>query len=163
MYGDPATSHTGTLVRPFNLPSLEMVEDEQIWKIEYDSLREESKDLITESPDARDVIRRVLRTPNDIGGLTSCTPTKVGESDAWTQIVISAKDDRAKLCEILRRRRRFSALYSVYSLSLNELKAVLLKCVCETKTCWNLVMSPDWAQHQDNQSYFTAGCPPAVK
>lgn len=62
MFDDPVTSRTGTLVRPFNLPNFKMAEYEEIWKTEYESLREESREFITESPDAMDVIRRVLRT-----------------------------------------------------------------------------------------------------
>jgi len=62
VFGDPVKSRTGTLVRPFNLPNFKMAEYEEIWKTEYESLREESRDFITESPDARDVMWRVLRT-----------------------------------------------------------------------------------------------------
>jgi len=62
LFSDRVTSRTGTLVRPFNVPNLKMTEYEEKWKTKYESLCRESRDLITESPDARDVIRCVLRT-----------------------------------------------------------------------------------------------------
>lgn len=74
MYGDPVTSHTRALFRPFNqtkqnLLKLKMAEYDEILKTEYESLRKDSTDLITKSLDARDVIRRVLRTRSDIVSL----------------------------------------------------------------------------------------------
>jgi hypothetical protein len=54
------------------------------------SLQTESKDLITESPDAKDVIQHGLNTISDI-------VTKVGPGEEWTGIVVAAQEDRAKL------------------------------------------------------------------
>jgi hypothetical protein len=71
VYGDPVTSQTGTLVRPFNLTKLTMPEYEEVWKTDYESLWEDSRDLITESPDARDVIQHVQRTLRDIASLAT--------------------------------------------------------------------------------------------
>lgn len=62
MNGGSVTSQTGTLVRPFNLPNLKMAEYEEIWKTEYKSLRVESRDSITISLNARDVIQRAENT-----------------------------------------------------------------------------------------------------
>jgi len=39
-----------------------MAEYEDYWKSEYESLWSESKDLIAESPEAKEVIQRVLKT-----------------------------------------------------------------------------------------------------
>jgi len=79
-----------------------MAKYEEYWKNEYESLLSESKDLIIEAPEAKDVIQRVLKTLSDIVNLASCTSTKVGQSEEWTRIVNTAQEDRAKLCEILR-------------------------------------------------------------
>jgi hypothetical protein len=54
VYGGPVTSHTGTLVRSFNLPNLKLAE--------YKSLREQSRDPIEISPNARGVIQRAENT-----------------------------------------------------------------------------------------------------
>ena len=90
-----------------------------------ESLRTESKDLIAESPDAKDVIQCVLKTIGDIVSLASCTPPKVGQGEVWTRTVDAAQEDRAKLCPILRGKPLFSALYGVYFLTLGNLKSVL--------------------------------------
>jgi len=39
-----------------------MAKYEEYWKNEYESLLSESKDLIIEAPEAKDVIQRVLNT-----------------------------------------------------------------------------------------------------
>jgi len=91
-----------------------MAEYEEYWKNEYESLQTESKDLITESPEAKDVIQRVLKALDGIIILGCCTPTKVGQSEEWSRIVNTAQEDRVKLCEILWGKWRFSTLYGVY-------------------------------------------------
>jgi hypothetical protein len=78
-----------------------MAEYEEYWKNEYESLQTESKDLITESPEAKDVIQRVLKALNGIISQAFCTPTKLGQSEEWSRIVNTAQEDRAKLREIL--------------------------------------------------------------
>ena len=109
-----------------------MAEYEEFWKNEYESLGCESKDLIKESPEAKDVIQRVLKTLSDIVSLASCTPKEVGHSDEWAQIADTAQEDRANLCQILKGKRLFSALYGVYCLTLANLKAVLQNSVGRT-------------------------------
>jgi hypothetical protein len=109
-----------------------MAEYEEFWKNEYESLRCESKDLITESPEARDVIQRVMKTLSDIVSLASCTPKKVGHSNEWAQIANTAQEDRANLCQTLKGKRLFSALYGVYCLTLANLKAVIQNSVGRT-------------------------------
>jgi len=112
-----------------------MAEYEEYWKNEFESLRSESKDLIVKSPDAKDVIERVLKTLSDIVSLASCTPVKVGQGEDWSRIVETAQEDRKNLCAILRGKRLFSALYGVYCLTLANLKAVLQNSVGrETET-----------------------------
>jgi hypothetical protein len=75
---------------------------------------------------------------------------KMGESSEWTSIVSSAEENRANFCKILQGKLLFSALYGIYTLTLNELKAVLKvkaqtgKCGAVTKT------SLESAAHDDN-------------
>jgi hypothetical protein len=150
VYIDPATSHTGTLVRPFNQTSL---------TLKWQSTMKYGKSSTSPYVKNLEISLQNLRLPgmqygvyweHSFVSLASCTPTKVSKSDAWTRIVNSAQDDRAKLCEILRGKILVGSLYGVCSLTLNELKAVLQKCVCQTVTYWNLVMSPEGARHQDS-------------
>ena len=104
-----------------------MAEYEVYWKNEYEYLWNESKNLIAESPEAKDVIQRVLKTLSDIVKIASCIPTKGGQSEEWFRIVNTAQKDRTKICEILRGKRLFSALFGVYCLTLATLKAVFQK------------------------------------
>ena len=50
---------------------------------------------MAESPEAQDVIQRVLKTLSNIIRLASCTPTKIGQSEEWSTIVNTAQEDRA--------------------------------------------------------------------
>jgi hypothetical protein len=95
-----------------------MADYEEFWTNEYEALRCESKDIVTKSPEAGDVIQRVLKTLSDIVSLASCTPKKVGHGEEWAQIADAAQEDRANLCKILKGKRLFSALYGVYCLTL---------------------------------------------
>jgi hypothetical protein len=67
----------------------------------------------------------VYKVLSDIEILAKCTPVKMGESSEWTSIVISAEENRANFCKILEGKPLFSALYVIYTLTLNKLKAVL--------------------------------------
>jgi len=114
-------------------PSLtEKTEYEEYWINECESLRSESKSLIVEAPEAKDVIQRVLKTLSEIVCLASCTPAKVRQSAEWTQIVATAQEDRKKVCAVVRGKRLFSAFYGVYCLALVNLKAVLQNSVGRT-------------------------------
>jgi hypothetical protein len=74
-----------------------MAEYEDCWKNEYDSLWTESKDLIAESPEAKDVIQCVLKALSDIVSLAFCMPTKIGQSEEWSKIVDTAQEDSETL------------------------------------------------------------------
>jgi hypothetical protein len=67
----------------------------------------------------------VYKVLSDIEILAKCTPAKVGESSEWTSILSSAEENRANVCKILEGKPLFSALYGIYTVTLNELKAVL--------------------------------------
>jgi len=68
---------TGTLVRPSNILNNK---NSRIYRIlEYECLRTDSKDVIAESPDAKDIIQCVLKTITDIVSLVSCTPTNLSK------------------------------------------------------------------------------------
>jgi hypothetical protein len=57
--------------------------------------------------------------------LARYTPTKVGESSEWTTSVKSAEENRANVCKIPDMKSLFSTLYNMYTVTLNELKAIL--------------------------------------
>jgi hypothetical protein len=62
---------------------------------------------------------------SDIEILAKCTPDKVGESSEWTTILSSAEESRANFCKIVEGKPLFSAPYGIYTLILNELKAII--------------------------------------
>jgi hypothetical protein len=61
---------------------------------------------------------------NEIETLVTCTPAKVGESPEWISIVNSAEENRANFYKGLDGKPLFSALYGMYTVTLNELEAV---------------------------------------
>jgi hypothetical protein len=69
-------------------------------------------------------MQQVHRELSDIQNLDRCTPAKVGESYEWTSIVNSA-ENRANICKGLDGKPLFSAIYNMYTVTLNELKAIL--------------------------------------
>jgi hypothetical protein len=75
-------------------------------------------------PEAGTMVQQVHKVLSDIEILTGCTPTKVGESSEWTTIVNSAEENRANFCKSLDWTLQFNALYSMYTVTLIQLKAV---------------------------------------
>jgi hypothetical protein len=61
----------------------------------------------------------------DIEHLAGHSPAKVGESSEWTTIVNNSEENRANFCKILEEKPLYSALYGMYTFTLNELKAVV--------------------------------------
>jgi hypothetical protein len=61
---------------------------------------------------------------NDTEILAGCTLAKVGESCEWNSIVNSV-ENRANFCKGVDGKALFSVLYFMYTLSLNELNAIL--------------------------------------
>jgi hypothetical protein len=98
---------------------------EQFWLHEYNSLQSEYKDIINKYPDADKVLREVYKVLGDIVSLAGCTPSNIGTCSEWSRTVDSAKESRIGLCNCLKGKRIFSALYGTYSVTLSDLKRVL--------------------------------------
>jgi hypothetical protein len=62
---------------------------------------------------------------SDIEILAECTLAKVGESSEWTTIMNSGEENRANFCRALDGKPLFSALYGIYTVTMNELKAIM--------------------------------------
>jgi hypothetical protein len=71
------------------------------------------------------VIQQVCKVLSDIEIFAKCTRAKVGESSEWTTIVNNAEENKANFCKILKGKPLFSAPYGIYTLTLNELMAIL--------------------------------------
>jgi hypothetical protein len=70
------------------------------------------------------VVQHVHIAFSDIKNLARYTLAKVGENSEWTSIVNSAKENTANFCKGLDGKPLFSALYSMNTVTLNELKAL---------------------------------------
>jgi hypothetical protein len=60
----------------------------------------------------------------DIEDLAGFTPASVGQNEEWAAIINSADEIRKNYCKYLIGKTLFSALYWIYTVALNELKAV---------------------------------------
>jgi hypothetical protein len=113
------------------------------------SLKSQYHDITNKYPEAASVVQQVYIVLSDNEILAKCTQAKVGEGSEWTSIVSSAEKNRANFCKILNGKPLFSALYGTYTLTLNELKAVLKvkaqagKCGAVTKTSLELAAHDD--------------------
>jgi hypothetical protein len=76
-------------------------------------------------PEATSVVQQIRKVLSDIENLAGCTPAIVGESSVWTTIVNSAEDNRVNFCKSLDGKPLFRALYGIFTVTLNEPKAVL--------------------------------------
>jgi hypothetical protein len=94
------------------------------WRQKLSSLKSQCHDITNKYPKAASVVQ-VYKVLSDVELLAKCILAKVGESSEWMTIVSSAEENRADFCEILVGKPLFSSLYSIYTLTLNELKAVL--------------------------------------
>jgi hypothetical protein len=61
----------------------------------------------------------------DIEDLAGCTPASVGESVEWATIVSHAEENRANYYQPLKGGSLFSALYGMYTVTMNALKTAL--------------------------------------
>jgi hypothetical protein len=66
---------------------------EQYWLHQYNSLRSDYKAIVGKYPEAENVMQQVHNVLGDIVSLAGCTPSHVGESDAWKAIVDHAEQD----------------------------------------------------------------------
>jgi hypothetical protein len=94
------------------------------WRQKLSSLKSHCRDIMNKYPEAASVVQ-VYKVLSDIEILAKCTPAKGGESSEWTSIVSSAEENRPNFCKLLGGKSLFSAVYGVFILTLNELKAIV--------------------------------------
>jgi hypothetical protein len=103
----------------------QVTEYEQYWLHEVNSLHSEYKGIVAKYPDAAPVMEKVHKVLCDIVRIASYTPANVGRGEEWKSIVESAEQDRRQLCDSLKVKLLFSALYGTYTVTLSNLKSVL--------------------------------------
>jgi hypothetical protein len=97
-------------------------------------------------PDMDAQLKQTLQVLGDIDAVAGNTPASVGESAEWAAIVNDAEENGANYCKDLHAKPLFSALYGTYTVSLDELKAVL-----KTSTPAGQINSPEATGQQTTQ------------
>jgi hypothetical protein len=87
-------------------------------------------------------VQHVYKVLGDIEKSAACTPAKVGESSEWTSIVNSEVENTANSCKVLDGKPLLSALYGMYTVKLNELKAFLKVSAQAGQS--GVVKNPEW-------------------
>jgi hypothetical protein len=90
------------------------------WTQKLASLNSQCHAITKKCPEAGSVVQQVHKVLNEIETLTTCTPASVEESPEWTSIV--------NFCKSLDGKPLFSVLDGMYTVTLNEMKAVSAQC-----------------------------------
>jgi hypothetical protein len=98
---------------------------QQFWADKRSSLQKENKDILRQYPDAASSVKQLFKVLCELEDLSSFTPLSVGQSEEWAAITSSAEENRENFCKVLRGKTLFSALYGIYTVTLNELKCLV--------------------------------------
>jgi hypothetical protein len=94
------------------------------WLNERHALDSCFKNTIQKYPESEAVLHQVHDLLGSIASLTKSTPDPVVNSDSWKNIVSSALEARVNLCRALDGKSRYSALYGMYAILLQDLQAL---------------------------------------
>jgi hypothetical protein len=97
---------------------------QQFWADKSSSLEHEHQNLVKLYPDSSSPHKLLFKVFCDIEDLAGCTPASVGESVEWATIVSQAEENRANYCQALKGGCLFSALYGMYTVTLNALTEI---------------------------------------
>jgi hypothetical protein len=89
------------------------------------ALKSEYQTLVQQYPEADALLKQLLKVLGDIEDVARHIPASVGESAVWSAIVNAAEENGSSYCKGLRGKPLFSAMYSTYTVTLQELKAVI--------------------------------------
>jgi hypothetical protein len=95
------------------------------WTNKLYTLKSEFQTLAQQYPKADAQLKQLLKMLGDIEDMARHIPSSVGESGEWAIIVNAAEENRASYCKGLYGKSLLSALYCTYTVTLQELKAVL--------------------------------------
>jgi hypothetical protein len=84
------------------------------WRQKLSLLKSQYHDIMNKYPEVASIVQQVYKVLSDIELLAKCTLAEVGESSEWMTIVT-----------ILEGKPLFIALYVIYTVTFDELKAVL--------------------------------------
>jgi hypothetical protein len=95
------------------------------WTETCNKLKSEYKQLIGQFPNANTQLKQLFKLIRDIEVMARHTPASVGESEQWSSIVSMAEENGQNFCKAFTGKALFSALHGTYTVTLQELKAVL--------------------------------------
>jgi hypothetical protein len=98
---------------------------QKLWTDTQTKLKSEYHALVAKYPDADSLMKQVFKVVCDIENLAGYMPALAGDSREQTSIVKTANENRASYCKALTRTTLSSALYSTYTVMLNQLKVIL--------------------------------------
>jgi hypothetical protein len=89
------------------------------------ALKSEYHTLVQQYPEADAKLKQLLQVLGDIEDMAGHIPASVGNSAKWAAIVNAAEENGASYWKGLHGKTLFNALYDIYTVTLQELKAVL--------------------------------------
>jgi hypothetical protein len=95
------------------------------WIDKRKALKTEEKRLLNQSPDADAHLKQLFKVLCDIEDVAGYTPASVGDRDQWSSTVNRSEENRQHFCKAIGGKTLYSALYSTYTVALQELKALL--------------------------------------
>jgi hypothetical protein len=80
---------------------------------------------VQQYPDADTQLKQLLKVLGNIEDVAGHMPASVGESAGWAALVNAAEENKVSYCKGLHGKPLISVLYSTYTVTLDELKALL--------------------------------------
>jgi hypothetical protein len=96
-----------------------------LWTNKLSALKSEYQTLVQQYPEAEAELKQLLQVLGDMQDVARHIPVSGGESAEWSAIVNAAEENGASYCKDLRGKQYYSALYGTYTVTLQELKAVI--------------------------------------
>jgi hypothetical protein len=95
------------------------------WTKIFSAPKSEYQILVQQYPEADAQLKQLLQVPDDIEDVGRHILSSAGESAEWADTVNAAEENGASYCKGLHGKPFFSFLYGTYTVTLQELKAVI--------------------------------------
>jgi hypothetical protein len=95
------------------------------WADKCQTLKSEYQQLVEQFPHAESQLKQLFKLLCNIEDLAGYTPSSVGDREEWSSIVNAAEENQMNFCKALTGETLFSALYSMYTVTLHDLRALI--------------------------------------
>jgi hypothetical protein len=96
-----------------------------LWRNTLSALKSELQTFVQQYPEVDAQLKQLLQVLGDTEDVARHIPASVRESAEWSAIVNAAEENGASYCKGLHGKPLFSALYGTYTVTLQELKAMI--------------------------------------